>query len=183
MPQQTVWTPERDSELRSLAAQNFSGRQIAKRLNCSRNAVMGRAHRLGISCGGHPGWRQAWTNIIRKMDLAGHIPESITKALNALNPPEPISLRTVLSKITNMRASKANRRARNNAKRFTSPHPTVARERIPASPKGILLVNLEPNHCRYIPGAIEGANTLYCGADIEPGKPYCPSHCAACYQQ
>jgi hypothetical protein len=119
------------------------------------------------------------------MDLAGHIPESITKALNALNPPEPISLRTVLTKIANMRASKANQKAawaRNNAKRLGGPQPHIARERIPASPKGILLVNLEPNHCRYIPGAIEGADTLYCGADIEPGKPYCASHCAACYQ-
>jgi hypothetical protein len=49
--------------------------------------------------------------------------------------------------------------------------------REPAAPppqteaRNLTLMQLGHRHCRYIIG-----DDLYCGADVVPGKPYCPRH-------
>lgn len=47
------WTPERDEQLRSLAASKLSAEKIAEALgpDFTRNMVIGRAHRIGVSLG------------------------------------------------------------------------------------------------------------------------------------
>lgn len=42
------WTPEEDDQLRELHARSLTTREIGMELHCSRNAVIGRLHRLGI---------------------------------------------------------------------------------------------------------------------------------------
>ena len=42
------WTQERDAELRRLWAAGYPGREIGRRLGCSKNAAIGRAHRLKL---------------------------------------------------------------------------------------------------------------------------------------
>lgn len=41
------WTDERDAQLRACAAEGLSARQAGARLGTTRNAILGRAHRLG----------------------------------------------------------------------------------------------------------------------------------------
>lgn len=44
-----AWTPEAETALRKLYAEGFSSSQIAEQIGCpSRNAVIGKVHRLGI---------------------------------------------------------------------------------------------------------------------------------------
>lgn len=43
-----TWPPERDAELTRLWSAGLSGGEIGMRLHCSRNAVIGRAHRIGL---------------------------------------------------------------------------------------------------------------------------------------
>lgn len=45
-----VWTEERVNTLKSMWMQGYSARQIAEKLgNVTRNAVIGKAHRMGLS--------------------------------------------------------------------------------------------------------------------------------------
>ena len=43
------WPPADDARLRELWAEGLPSREIGKQLRCSRDAVLGRARRLGLS--------------------------------------------------------------------------------------------------------------------------------------
>jgi GcrA cell cycle regulator len=58
----TEWTPERNATLRNLWNEGVSSGQIAARLGMSKNAVIGRAHRMHLASRGSP--------IVRHMDPA-----------------------------------------------------------------------------------------------------------------
>lgn len=40
---------------------------------------------------------------------------------------------------------------------------------------------LEPHHCRFIPGDPRGSGPIYCGADAVPGLSYCDTHARRCF--
>lgn len=44
------WTSERVATLRALWVEGKSAREIAAQLGCTRNAVLGKLHRLGLTC-------------------------------------------------------------------------------------------------------------------------------------
>jgi GcrA cell cycle regulator len=50
-----TWTPERVEQLRSFVVTGLSCSQIAAEIGVSRNAVIGKIHRLGLSPGRPPG--------------------------------------------------------------------------------------------------------------------------------
>jgi GcrA cell cycle regulator len=50
-----TWTPERVEQLRSFVVTGLSCSQIAAQIGVSRNAVIGKIHRLGLSPGRPPG--------------------------------------------------------------------------------------------------------------------------------
>jgi GcrA cell cycle regulator len=50
-----TWTPERVEQLRSFVATGLSCSQIAAQIGVTRNAVIGKIHRLGLSPGRPPG--------------------------------------------------------------------------------------------------------------------------------
>ncbi|HTK34578.1 MAG TPA: GcrA family cell cycle regulator [Caulobacteraceae bacterium] len=45
----TFWTPERQAALVAAAREDLSASAIARRIGCSRNAVIGRAWRTGVA--------------------------------------------------------------------------------------------------------------------------------------
>lgn len=82
--QQGFWTIERQERLKELANDGLSAREIAQRLACTRNAVLGRAWRHGIKLRG-PGPGATATPHTSK---ASH--ETLARTLNAYkSPPRP----------------------------------------------------------------------------------------------
>lgn len=55
------WTPERDAVLRKMVAEGHSGTKIGAHMGVSRNAVIGRVHRLGLRLGLNKGKRRPTT--------------------------------------------------------------------------------------------------------------------------
>ena len=45
---QSFWTPEKEDKVRVLWAEGFTSREIAAGLGCTRCAVIGKVHRLGL---------------------------------------------------------------------------------------------------------------------------------------
>lgn len=48
MPAQTTWTDERDATLGALWELGLSSAEIARRMDTTKNSIIGRAHRLGL---------------------------------------------------------------------------------------------------------------------------------------
>jgi GcrA cell cycle regulator len=105
------WTEERVSALQQLWAQGLSASQIAERLgSVTRNAVIGKAHRLGLAAR-----------------------------------PSPIRV-----------------------------------ERAPAAPRPAA-ANYKGPTCQWPIGDPASQDFKFCGAPIEPGRPYCAHHCENAY--
>jgi GcrA cell cycle regulator len=106
------WTEERVAALQQLWAQGLSASQIAERLgSVTRNAVIGKAHRLG---------------------LAGR--------------PSPIRVEPAAAPAAPVRAS-----------------------------------NYKGPTCQWPLGDPTSQDFKFCGAPIEPGRPYCAQHCEQAY--
>jgi hypothetical protein len=167
-PPRVDWTPAAIAEMRRMALDGRSSGQIGLALGVSRNAVIGKCRRIGISLGvdrtvtvaaaprrqPHQAPRaaatEAWASrFYRPADPAvAAAPES--------PPASPVEPRRA-----NPPSALAIRRA-------------VERETKPSGP--VTLLELRECHCRFIPGPVDGARTLYCGATKQHASPYCPEH-------
>lgn len=81
------WTPGRVDDLKRMIAAGESATQIAKHLGCpSRNAVLGKAYRLGLSTKAAPNWVREEGRA--KAHLKPDKPKAVAKPV-----PKPIALR------------------------------------------------------------------------------------------
>lgn len=143
------WSPERVDRMVALHADGFSASQIAAELGggLTRNAVIGRLSRMGVRRIGAPRASEA-----RQKPSAPR-----AQPLPKLPP----------------------RKDATPANVDVSPAPQERPERpvhaSPARGEGVALVDLRPGHCRFIPGQVAGARTMFCGAGVVPGKSWCPA--------
>jgi GcrA cell cycle regulator len=88
-----AWTEERVAKLKELWAQGLSGQQIAREFGCTRCAILGKIHRMGLSRGGvvHAAKNAANERKARQARAKKTKPQKI-----AAPQPEPLSLRKAL---------------------------------------------------------------------------------------
>ena len=144
-----------DDEIMGLWKQGFNGTEIAGELGLTRNAVMGRLHRL------------------RKKGLVGYKipPANVIKASK-----EKIKLVAVggrhMAYTTPSYPPKLNLKYRRKK--------TAPVERPPAPKAIITIMDLNYNHCRYITRMESSHGPIYCGEPIDR-KSYCKAHADLCY--
>ena len=109
-PWETDWTPLKVLALIALWNEGLPTREIGKRLDVGRNAVVGKAHRLGLQ-----------------------------------RRPDPIP------------------------------------QKKQQKPYRLGLADLGPNQCRWPSGNPGDEDFKFCGATVQPTKPYCHAHCARAY--
>jgi GcrA cell cycle regulator len=150
----TVWTPERDEALRRLHAEGLSASQIAIELDCglTRNAVIGRTHRLGLSRAARPKPektrprpRQAGGDYT----IAGRINRKLKQ--DPMRPPAP-----PVESPAELPAEAVPRRQQRRPKQF---------------------FELKESDCRYPYGE---QSFLFCAAEALPNRSYCGEHFALC---
>lgn len=73
------WTPERVELLTKLWQENYSARQISEILggDISRNAIIGKAHRLGLSNGGKKASQEKKAGVNKSSLKAGFLPAGL----------------------------------------------------------------------------------------------------------
>jgi GcrA cell cycle regulator len=151
------WTEETIESLRTLWAEGLSTAEIGRRLGVSKNAVVGKAHRLDLPARpspirrGGPGSGTPRRSAPRRVAGPTLPPLSSTQMLaplghTALGPPRP---------------------------RPVVPPPRV--QTPPPRPYGRLVA------CCWPIGEPGTAGFRFCDAQSEPGKPYCEEHARLAY--
>lgn len=168
------WTDERINTLKTLWEKGLTASQIADKLgNVSRNAVIGKAHRLGLKSRPSP--------VKAEGDPA---PKPVAARKAAAKPPADTEIPPAAARATRTTASADETRA---AAQQAKPLPV--RAAVPAPPvrprapgEKVTLLDLSDKICKWPIGHPGEPDFQFCGKPSNPGFPYCMAHCAEAYQ-
>ncbi|WP_319772294.1 GcrA family cell cycle regulator [Breoghania sp.] len=158
------WTTERVDLLKRLWSEGLSASQIATELGgVTRNAVIGKVHRLGLSGRAKTASAPAKP---RRTRPAASAPTTRPAA-------PPAAPRTVGATALKAEAAPV-------AVVAAQPAP-VAELVIPEEQRATIL-QLNERTCKWPIGDPSREDFYFCGRNSEPGVPYCPHHCRIAYQ-
>jgi GcrA cell cycle regulator len=152
------WTQDREDLLKKLHGEGLSASQIATRITATgfdvtRNAVIGKANRMGLTGGDKP--RRSTRSPRKRQPKSG----------NALN------------------MVFGGQIGRKSAKLFLEAEPfTPGPELVIPLHERKTLLQLEDTDCRWGIGDPKEADFHFCGKAKVPGLPYCEHHCRRAYQ-
>ena len=181
------WTDEQEDELRKLAAEGFSAKEISQRLSVprSRSAVLGRAYRLRVKIGltmeelatiAHRG--RAY-RLLGKAGLTMEERARLARELREgnLKPREPIRPGPVTEAEAQLFLGVS------AAPAALVPIPTVGPGRPPIQPKpdGRSVYELTHSNCRWIDGEVSDPRPYKCTGVVEPNSSWCAAHYKRAY--
>lgn len=157
------WTDERINTLKKMWKEGKSAAEIAKTLGkgVTRNAVIGKAHRMGLSGRPSPIKKPAPP----KKDAAPKVAKTAApKAAPAKKAAAPAASAKVVPPS----------REAEELKKLESAAPKIG--------GGVALIDLTERMCKWPIGDPKDADFSFCGLTIRAGTPYCPEHAAMAYQ-
>ena len=158
------WTDERVDLLRRLWDDGLSASQIASQIGgISRNAVIGKVHRLGLAGRVKPNGVAAATPARARKPEPG---------LEAALPPEGPTLPEPVAVVSHRPAPDFP---------ITAP-PTVAEPVALALSERVTIMDLRESMCRWPMGDPTSPEFRFCGARSITGLPYCTHHAQIAYQ-
>ena len=197
------WTDERIDQLRALWDKGLTASQIAEKLGgVSRNAVIGKAHRLGLKSRPSPvKANDADKKAAPKKAAPAAAP---AKAHAAAAPARPRPAEPVAPVRADDDAAEAPAPRVSSSPRIVSIGPggfmrqgpgdqqapippAPPRRLVPAKPSPEMadktsLLDLNERICRWPLGHPGEADFHFCGVPVNPGFPYCVEHCGRAYQ-
>ncbi len=191
-----AWTDERIDLLKSLWEKGLTASQIAEELGeVSRNAVIGKAHRLGLKARPSPvkssESKAAEPEKKAAPDSKPAAPEpKAAEPAPAITPDEPAPEAAAAEakpqqKIVSIGPGGFMRQGPGDQQPPIPPAPP--RRLVPAKPSPEIadktsLLELNERVCRWPMGHPGEADFHFCGQDVNPGFPYCVEHCGRAYQ-
>jgi GcrA cell cycle regulator len=191
------WTDERIERLTTLWTQGMTASQIADELGgVSRNAVIGKAHRLGLQS--RPSPVKPNEEEDREAAPAPHAraPEPEAKSAPAAAPPseaapaeaapaQPVQSAPPQPQIRSIGPGGFIRQTPGEQQSPIPPAPP--RRLVPAKPSPEIadktsLLDLNEKICKWPVGHPGEPDFHFCGAPANPGFPYCVEHCGVAYQ-
>ena len=148
------WTEDRIEMLKTHWEAGMTASQIAEALGegVSRNAVIGKAHRLGLEARPSP---------VKVTEAAAAVIEAVVAAAEG-------ALEGLSSGITAVTAK--------------APPKRPARPSAPAKPAKTTLLDLSEKVCKWPIGHPGETDFHFCGKPAQASFPYCTEHCAIAYQ-
>ena len=175
-------------KLKALVGKGLSASEIGKKLDVSKNAVIGKLNRLG--------WNAKAVDAVEKKQVKA---KKDTKA-----PTKTVSkksgLKNLLKKVTGKKAVEKKALVEKPVKKAPVIKATVKVAEKPvvktASKKtkkdlalhelmiqhALQMASLKPNQCRWPIGDPDSEHFHFCGETVFAGKPYCYEHCRQAYQ-
>jgi GcrA cell cycle regulator len=196
------WTEERIDSLRGMWEKGLTASQIAEELGgVSRNAVIGKAHRLGLqsrpspvkSHDGEtkPAVARRAAPIASKPRPAAPVAAPVAPkaaAAAAASPPVPIPTNPHAPTGAQLRSIGPGGFIRQGPGDQAPPAtPAPARRLVPAKPSPEIagktsLLDLNDRICKWPLGHPGEPDFHFCGDTVNPGFPYCVAHCGHAYQ-
>lgn len=186
------WTDERIDQLKRLWESGMTASQIAEELGgVSRNAVIGKAHRLGL---------QARPSPVRANDVgAAPAPEADRPPPTPVAPPvatpitpapiaaEPIQRPAPAPQVIMRSVGPGGFLRQGPGDQQPPATPAPPRRLVPAKPSAEVagktsLLDLNDKICKWPLGHPGEPDFHFCGSPINPGFPYCVDHCSVAYQ-
>ena len=190
------WTDERIDTLRTMWEAGQTASQIAEALGgVSRNAVIGKAHRLGL---------QARPSPVRANEPAAvetPAPAPVAPAPVVEPEPEPVQPEPVVEAAPEPAAEPAREPQQpvlrsvgpggfvrqSPGEQQPPPSPAPPRRLVPAKPSPEMagktsLLDLNDRICKWPLGHPGEPDFHFCGEKVNPGFPYCVTHCGHAYQ-
>ncbi len=202
MEQDLSWTDERIDQLKAMWEKGMTASQIADELGgVSRNAVIGKAHRLGLQSRPSP---VKANEAPRKKAAArkpaptpaagegGSPPSEASPAAaaqpaegKAIPPGEPRQPTTPQPRIVSIGPGGFMRQGPGDQQAPIPPAPP--RRLVPAKPSPEIadktsLLDLTEKICKWPVGHPGEPDFHFCGEKVNPGFPYCVEHCGRAYQ-
>jgi len=180
------WTDDRVEVLKTMWGEGRSASQIAKELGgVTRNAVIGKVHRLGLSNRATPA-KAAKTKIVTKEPAKPRAkPKPV--APSAPQPTEPISNTAAVVKAVSIPP----RKPIITAGKPLPPQPSsneISKEAlanvavVEKKAKRLTLMELTERTCKWPIGDPATDDFWFCGLGVMQGKPYCEAHNAVAFQ-
>ena len=180
------WTDERVELLKKMWGEGQSASQIAKELGgVTRNAVIGKVHRLGLSNRAGSGGNGAAP---AKEKAPAKPAKARTEAKPAPAAAEPAKAEPAEDTAPPMSAA---RRAIIPAGQPLPPQPSANEispealakvNEVEKSARRISLMELTERTCKWPIGDPATADFWFCGLPVQPGKPYCEAHVGVAFQ-
>ena len=179
------WTDERVERLKELWAEGMSASQIAKTLGgVTRNAVIGKVHRLGLSN------RGTGPGEATKPAEASKVKTDAPKAAEAETVSDPVPEPQAAEEQPPVPAQRRSPPAIRDATQPRAPGlPTPEEEaaratlvKIEKLARKISLMELTERTCKWPIGDPTDEDFAFCGLPCVPGKPYCQNHVAVAFQ-
>lgn len=191
------WTDQRVAQLKKLWQQGKSASEIAETLGgVTRNAVIGKAHRLGLS--GRPSPIKTAT-IVKKPSAPAKAPAKavapakkpatpVKAPAKAAAPVAKIAPKAPAAKPAPIAKTAAKAAAPSAAPVKTPPFNQPLTPEVMARPlmvhdgKVISILELTEKTCRWPIGDPKDPAFGYCGLTVHPNFPYCPGHVVMAFQ-
>lgn len=168
-----AWTDEMVEQLKKMWKDGLTTGEIGKRLNVSKNSIVGKVHRLGLS--GRP------SPIKKKEDAAPQKPAA-EKPLEKKAAPTPHPSKEVAKEPAAPKkvvADKAKEEVELPEEEMRAP---LAKEERVFKPGHIFsLTDLDNHTCRWPIGDPKDDNFHFCGKKVRIGQTYCDEHSAIAY--
>jgi GcrA cell cycle regulator len=196
------WTDERINQLKTLWENGLTASQIADELGgVSRNAVIGKAHRLGLKSRPSPVKAHDADKKVAPKKAAKPAPSAspATPKQRPSGPPANAPITPVISaedaasrptsstmpRIVSIGPGGFMRQGPGDQQAPIPPAPP--RRLVPAKPSPEIagkttLLDLNERVCRWPMGHPGEADFHFCGVTVNPGFPYCVEHCGRAYQ-
>ena len=171
------WTDERVELLKKLWGEGQSASQIAKELGgVTRNAVIGKVHRLGLSNRASSGSKAETTQKVDKKPekVASKKPEAATKEPE----PKPAMQSPARRQIIAAGRPLPPQPSANEI----SPEALARVSEIEKKAKRISLLELTERTCKWPVGDPATPDFWFCGLPTQSGKPYCEAHVGVAFQ-
>ncbi|MBV7397403.1 GcrA family cell cycle regulator [Mameliella sediminis] len=186
------WTDERVELLKKMWSEGQSASQIAKELGgVTRNAVIGKVHRLGLSnrAGAAPAATEAKPE--PKPQPAAAKAKPAPKPAPAANKPEPAPEPKPAQAVAATPAVSPARKQIIPAGQPLPPQPSTNEispealakvNEVEKKSKKLTLMELTERTCKWPVGDPATEDFWFCGLPVQQGKPYCEAHVGVAFQ-